>query len=94
VIIASQPTWGLDIGAVAFVHRQLLQARQRGAAVLLISEDLEEILSIADRIAVIFNGRLSAGLPARQWSAASIGLAMAGAVPAAAIAAGAAKGLP
>ena len=78
VIIANQPTWGLDIGAVAFVHRQLLQARERGAAVLLISEDLEEILAIADRIAVIFNGRLSPALPAAQWDAARIGLAMAG----------------
>ena len=78
IIIANQPTWGLDIGAVAFVHRQLLQARQRGAAVLLISEDLEEILAIADRIAVIFNGRLSRALPAAQWDAAGIGLAMAG----------------
>src|SRR5690606_7107528 len=48
VIIANQPTWGLDIGAVAFVHSQLLSARRRGAAVLLISEDLEEILAIAD----------------------------------------------
>ena len=93
VIIASQPTWGLDIGAVAFVHRQLLQARDRGAAVLLISEDLEEILAIADRIAVISNGRLSAGLPARQWNAASIGLAMAGEPPAT-VASGAGRAAP
>jgi simple sugar transport system ATP-binding protein len=78
VIIANQPTWGLDIGAVAFVHRQLLQARRRGAAVLLVSEDLEEIFAIADRIAVMFGGRLSAALPAGQWDAAGIGLAMAG----------------
>jgi simple sugar transport system ATP-binding protein len=78
VIIANQPTWGLDIGAVAFVHAQLLQARSRGAAVLLISEDLEEILAIADRVAVIFNGRLTASRPATDWDATGIGLAMAG----------------
>ena len=80
VIVANQPTWGLDIGAVAFVHGQLLQARDRGAAVLLISEDLEEILAIADRVAVIFNGRLSPARPVADWDATSIGLAMAGAV--------------
>jgi simple sugar transport system ATP-binding protein len=79
VIVANQPTWGLDIGAVAFVHDQLLQARDRGAAVLLISEDLEEILAIADRVAVIFNGRLSPARPAREWDATGIGMAMAGA---------------
>ena len=78
VIIANQPTWGLDIGAVAFVHGQLLQARNRGAAVLLISEDLEEILAVADRVAVIFNGRLSEARPVTDWDATSIGLAMAG----------------
>jgi ABC-type uncharacterized transport system ATPase subunit len=78
VIVANQPTWGLDVGAVAFVHRQLLLARERGAAVLLISEDLDEIFAIADRIAVICNGRLTPALPAGSWDAASIGLAMAG----------------
>ena len=83
VIVANQPTWGLDIGAVAFVHQQLLQARRRGAAVLLISEDLEEIFAIADRIAVMYDGRLSAGMPTAQWDAARIGLAMAGGSPAA-----------
>jgi simple sugar transport system ATP-binding protein len=78
VIVANQPTWGLDVGAVAFVHRQLLLARERGAAVLLVSEDLDEILAIADRIAVISNGRLTQALPACDWDAAAIGLAMAG----------------
>jgi ABC-type uncharacterized transport system ATPase subunit len=78
VIIANQPTWGLDIGAVAFVHSQLLLARDRGAAVLLISEDLEEILAIADRVAVIFGGRLTPARPMAHWDAAAIGLAMAG----------------
>ncbi|HZH06789.1 MAG TPA: ATP-binding cassette domain-containing protein, partial [Lautropia sp.] len=78
VVIASQPTWGLDIGAVAFVHGELLQARARGAAVLLISEDLEEIRALADRVAVIFAGRLSPARPVSAWDATSIGLAMAG----------------
>ena len=79
LIVADQPTWGLDIGAVAYVHQQLLDACGQGAAVLLISEDLDEIFAIADRIAVIHHGRLTEALPVTQWTLASIGLAMAGA---------------
>ena len=78
LIIADQPTWGLDVGAVAYVHQQLLDACAQGAAVLLISEDLDEIFAIADRIAVIHHGRLTAARPVAEWTLASIGLAMAG----------------
>ncbi len=59
IILASQPTRGLDVGAVAYVHARLLEARARGAAILLISEDLDEIMGLADRIHVISRGRLS-----------------------------------
>ncbi len=79
LIVADQPTWGLDVGAVAYVHQQLLDACAQGAAVLLISEDLDEIFAIADRIAVIHHGRLTAAKPVADWTLASIGLAMAGA---------------
>jgi simple sugar transport system ATP-binding protein len=78
LIVADQPTWGLDIGAVAYVHQQLLDACAAGSAVLLISEDLDEIFALADRIAVLHDGRLSAARPAAQWTLADIGLAMAG----------------
>jgi len=78
VLVVNQPTWGLDIGAVSFVHGELLAARGAGAAILLISEDLDEIFALADRIAVIHAGRLTEPLPAAQWSPAAIGLAMAG----------------
>ena len=78
LIVADQPTWGLDIGAVAYVHQQLLDACAQGAAVLLISEDLDEIFAIADRIAVIHAGRLTAAQPVADWTLAAIGLAMAG----------------
>jgi general nucleoside transport system ATP-binding protein len=78
VIIAAQPTWGLDVGAVAFVHQQLLSAREGGAAIVLISEDLDEVFALADRVAVMSNGDLSPALPAHQWTLQSIGLAMAG----------------
>jgi simple sugar transport system ATP-binding protein len=78
LIVADQPTWGLDVGAVAEVHQRLLDAAAGGAAVLLISEDLDEIFALADRIAVIHAGRLGEPKPAAQWTLAAIGLAMAG----------------
>jgi simple sugar transport system ATP-binding protein len=79
LIVADQPTWGLDIGALAYVHQCLLNAAGAGAAVLLISEDLDEIFAIADRIGVMYRGRLSPLRPAEAWTLAAIGLAMAGA---------------
>jgi len=78
LIVAHQPTWGLDIGAVAYVQQQLLAARDAGAAVLLISDDLDEVLALGDRIAVMHHGHLSPAHPATHWSRESIGLAMAG----------------
>ncbi len=78
LIVANQPTWGLDVGAVAYVHQQLLDAAAAGSGVVLISEDLEEVFALADRIAVMHQGRLGAARAARDWTRASIGLAMAG----------------
>jgi simple sugar transport system ATP-binding protein len=78
VIVVHQPTWGLDIGAVNFVHGRLRAARDAGAAVLLISDDLDEIELLADHIAVMCHGRLSAARPAEQWTREQLGLAMAG----------------
>ncbi len=78
LIIANQPTWGLDIGAVAYVHRCLLDAARQGAAVLLISEDLDELFAIADSVAVMFKGRLGEARATEHWTRAQIGLAMAG----------------
>jgi ABC-type uncharacterized transport system ATPase subunit len=80
VIVANQPTWGLDVGAVAYVHQQLLDACAAGSAVLLISEDLDEIFALADRIAVMHHGQLTDARPTVHWTLASIGLAMAGGV--------------
>ncbi len=78
LIVAHQPTWGLDVGAVAEVHQRLLDAAAEGAAVLVISEDLDEVFAIADRIAVIHHGRLTEARPAADWTLEAIGLAMAG----------------
>jgi len=77
-ILADQPTWGLDIGALAYVHECLLEAAGEGAAVLLISEDLDEIFALADRIGVMYHGTLSAVRAAESWTLSAIGLAMAG----------------
>lgn len=78
LIIAHQPTWGLDIGAVAYVQQQLIAARDAGAAVLVISDDLDEVLALGDRVAVLHAGQLSDALPAEAWTRESVGLAMAG----------------
>ena len=84
IVIANQPTRGLDVGAVAYVQTRLDEARARGAAILLVSEDLEEIFALADRIAVMYRGRLSRPIPAREVDMRRIGLMMAGAQPEAA----------
>lgn len=79
LVVANQPTWGLDVGAVAYVHQCLIDATARGAGVLLISEDLDEILALADRVAVIHQGRLGMARPTQDWTLTALGLAMAGA---------------
>ena len=75
LILANQPTRGLDMGAVSEVGKRLLQARKRGAGILLISEDLDELLALADRIIVMHDGALH---PAPSHDRAQIGLIMAG----------------
>jgi ABC-type uncharacterized transport system ATPase subunit len=78
IILANQPVRGLDIGAVNYVHSQLLAARDRGAAVLLISEDLDEIMALSDVIHVIFNGRLSPRFERGEMTSAQLGIWMGG----------------
>jgi len=78
IILANQPARGLDVGAIAYVHGKLLEARERGAGILLISEDLDELRGLADRIVVIYRGRLSKPLDAKSATLAQIGLMMSG----------------
>jgi simple sugar transport system ATP-binding protein len=78
VMIAAQPTWGVDVGAAAQIRQALIDLRDAGAAVLVVSEELDELFEICDRIAVIARGRLSDARPARETSAETIGLMMAG----------------
>jgi ABC-type uncharacterized transport system ATPase subunit len=78
LLIAAQPTRGLDVGAAEFIRRHLLEQRERGRAVLVIGEDLDELLEIADRIAVIYEGAINGVFPAREADEERIGLLMAG----------------
>ena len=78
VIVAAQPTRGLDIGATEYVHARLLEQREAGTATLLISEDLDEILALSDRIIVIFEGRIMGDVPRAEATPEKLGLLMAG----------------
>jgi len=78
LLVAAQPTRGLDIGATAFIHQHLLQQREQGCAVLLVSADLDEILALSDRIAVMYQGKISATLDAHAAGREMLGRLMAG----------------
>ncbi len=81
VLIAAQPTWGIDVGAAAAIRQVFLDLRNDGAAILLISEDLEELFEISDRIAVIAGGRLSPGKATADTDIEEVGLLMGGSHP-------------
>ena len=78
ILLAAQPTRGIDVGATEFIHGQFLALRASGGAVLLISEDLEEIFALSDRIAVMYRGRIMADLPVAEATIERVGLLMAG----------------
>jgi simple sugar transport system ATP-binding protein len=78
VLLASQPTRGVDIGAAEYIHRRLIEERGRGAAVLVISEDLDEVLALSDRIAVMSEGRVLAVMDRDEATIQRVGLLMAG----------------
>ncbi len=79
VLLAAQPTRGVDVGAIEFIHTRLREARDRGKAVLLVSADLAEVLALADRVAVMYGGRLVAVLPRAEATPDTIGPLMTGA---------------
>ncbi|MEM3506751.1 MAG: ABC transporter ATP-binding protein [Candidatus Bathyarchaeia archaeon] len=79
LLIACQPTRGLDIASTSFVHRKLLECKERGSAVLLISENLDEVMEISDRIAVMFKGKIVGIVPKEEANEYEIGLMMTGA---------------
>ena len=81
LLVAAHPTYGLDVGATEYIRRQLLEKREQGLAVLLVSEDLEEIFELCDRIAVMYEGRFMGIVPTAETSMEDIGLMMAGSHP-------------
>ena len=78
LLIAGQPTRGLDVGSIEFIHHRLIEKRDEGVAVLLVSAELDEILALSDRIAVMYEGRIVATLPIEEADRAQLGLLMAG----------------
>jgi len=78
LLVAAQPTRGLDVGSIEFIHKTIIAERDRGLAVLLVSAELDEIMSLADRIAVIYRGKLVATLPTAAATREGLGLLMAG----------------
>ncbi|HUX19623.1 MAG TPA: ABC transporter ATP-binding protein [Spirochaetia bacterium] len=78
VVIASQPTRGLDVGAAEYIHNKLLGQRGKGAGILLLSEDLNEVIALSDRIIVLYEGRIMGSVTRRRFDLEQIGLMMAG----------------
>jgi ABC-type uncharacterized transport system ATPase subunit len=78
LLIASQPTRGLDVGSIEYIHRRIIEKRDKGTAVLLVSPELDEVMGLSDRIAVMYEGRIVDILPAGQVSKEELGLLMAG----------------
>jgi simple sugar transport system ATP-binding protein len=78
LLVAAHPTRGLDIGSTAFIHRRLLALRDDGAAIVLVSAELDELIACADRIAVMYRGRIVAMVPAGEATREQLGLWMAG----------------
>ncbi len=81
LLVASQPTRGLDVGSIEYIHHQIIQKRDEGIAVLLVSPELDEILQLSDRIAVMYRGKILAIFPSGAATKEQIGLVMAGIVP-------------
>ncbi|PEL75831.1 ABC transporter ATP-binding protein [Bacillus wiedmannii] len=78
LLIAAQPTRGLDVGAIEFIHKKLIEQRDKGKAVLLLSLELDEILNVSDRVAVIYEGKIVAIVDAKETNEQQLGLLMAG----------------
>ena len=81
LLIASQPTRGLDVGSIEYIHNRIIEKRDEGTGVLLVSSELDEILALSDRIAVMYHGQIMAIVPAAQATKENLGLLMAGIQP-------------
>ena len=81
LLIASQPTRGLDVGSIEYIHSQIIKKRDEGSGVLLVSSELDEILALSDRIAVMYKGQIMAVVDAASATKEQLGLLMAGVHP-------------
>jgi simple sugar transport system ATP-binding protein len=81
LVVASQPTRGLDVGSIEYIHERIVEQRDHGAAVLIVSTELDEVMALSDRILVMYRGTVVAEVSQREATAADIGLYMAGATP-------------
>ena len=79
LLIAAQPTRGVDVGAIEFIHQRIIEQRDAGKAVLLISNELDEVMGLSDRILVMFHGEIVGEMPAEEATEDELGLYMAGA---------------
>ena len=79
LVIASQPTRGIDVGSIEYIHQRIVEERDEGSAILIVSSELDEILALSDRILVMYRGRIVAEVPASEATASNLGLYMAGA---------------
>jgi simple sugar transport system ATP-binding protein len=78
VVVVAQPTRGLDVGATEYVRATLLERARAGAAILLVSEDLDELLALADRLVVLYEGRVAGAMPVAEADPERLGMLMAG----------------
>jgi ABC-type uncharacterized transport system ATPase subunit len=81
LLVAAQPTRGLDVGSIEYIHKRIVAKRDEGTAVLIVSTELEEVLSLGDRIAVMFQGRIVDILDPSEATPERLGLLMGGAHP-------------
>jgi ABC-type uncharacterized transport system ATPase subunit len=81
VFVVAQPTWGVDVGAAAFIRQKIIDLRNDGVAILVLSEELDELFEVSDRLAVIAKGRLSSSKPIRETNVEEIGVWMSGMWP-------------
>ncbi len=78
VLVVSQPTWGVDAGAASFIRQAMIDLAARGAAIVVVSQDLDELLELCDRLAVLNEGRLSEAMSVKGISIERVGLLMGG----------------
>jgi simple sugar transport system ATP-binding protein len=78
LIIAAQPTRGLDVGSIEYIHSQLIKMRDEGTAVFMVSAELDEVMSLSDRVIVMYEGQIMDTVPAEEATREQLGLLMAG----------------